>query len=257
MYPEKFDKVQYIVWHEQNFKEDIPLQDKVNELREILKEELKTDLEFIAALLYYIIPSCRKEYKIHNGTEFEFNIPLKTAMSEGTSKNFELLFKSTDSIINKLWRKNKHTPTVNLTNLREEVTDLVRTEIICSSLAACSFIAKRLAIDNINLPEDYYLKEQLNERVESIEFEPEMKMASGYFAYHGLIKLKKGVSVEVQIYSSLMANWRKLSHKLYEKVRLSPVIKHDFGTSESRLISLGHLLHLAECEVERLEKEIQ
>lgn len=82
-------------------------------------------------------------------------------------------------------------------------------------------------------------------------------MASGYFAYHGLIKFKSGLLVELQIYSSLTNNWRKLSHKLYEKVRLNPKKNIDFGTSEARLISLGHLFHLVECELKRLEEEIK
>ena len=257
MYPEKYNKEQYIAWHEKMYPEDKNLLEKIEQFRESLKIELKVDLEFIAELLYYLVPAYKKEYKIHFNSEFEFSIALKTALSDTTGKNYELIFKSTDSIINKLWRKNKSLPAVNLNNLKTEITDLVRTEITCSTLAACSFISKRLSLENINLPEDYHLKKKLDEKVESIVFEPEMKMASGYFAYHGLVIFKTGIAIEIQIYSSLMLNWRKLSHKLYEKIRLEPIEKHDYGTSESRLISLGHLLHLAECEVERLEKEIK
>ncbi len=257
MYPETFNKEDYIAWHEQKIPDDTKLVKKIDDKREELKKELKEELEFLAELLYYVVPACKKEYKIHFETEFEFNIPLKNALTDNSSKRYDLLFKSTDSILNKLWRKNKKEPSVNLSNLTLEITDIVRTEITCSTLAACGFIAKRLELENINLPEDYHLNEKLSKMVESISFEPEMKMASGYFAYHGLVKLKSNVTVEIQIYSTLMANWRKLSHKLYEKVRLKPIDKHEFGTSESRLISLGHLLHLAECEVERLEKEIK
>ena len=77
-----------------------------------------------------------------------------------------------------------------------------------------------------------------------------MKMASGYFAYHGIIEFNSGITIEVQIYSSLMSSWSKLSHKLYEKARIRTKNKElDFGTTETRLISLGHLLHLAECEL--------
>lgn len=257
MYPEKYNKEQYIAWHESHFTDDSNLLKKIDNLRDEFKADLEKDLEFIAELLYYLIPSSQKEYKIHYETDFEYNIPLKNSLSNNKGKKYDLLFKSTDSIINKLWRKNKDKPSVNLTNLKNELTDLVRTEITCTTLAACRFISKRIELKNIILPSDYHLKKKLDAKVITIEFEPEMKMASGYFAYHGLIKLKNGITIEVQIYSSLMANWRKLSHKLYEKIRLNPIEKHEYGTSESRLVSLGHLLHLAECEVERLETEIK
>ena len=47
-------------------------------------------------------------------------------------------------------------------------------------------------------------------------------MESGYFAYHGLVHFKSGLVVEVQIYSDLMRQWRKLSHTLYERARWNP-----------------------------------
>jgi ppGpp synthetase/RelA/SpoT-type nucleotidyltranferase len=84
-----------------------------------------------------------------------------------------------------------------------------------------------------------------------------MKMASGYFAYHGQVDFASGLIIEIQIYSSLMKSWRKLSHKLYEKARVRTKAKQlDYGTTETRLISLGHLLHLAECELTRLDNEL-
>lgn len=259
MFPETFDKKQYIAWHESYFKNDTNLLEKIEGLRETLKTNLKNDLKFIAELLYYLIPSYNKEYKLHYETDLDFHIPLADIddYDKKMNKQYDLLFKSTDSIINKLWRKNKENKSVEIANINVEITDLVRTEITCSTLFACSFIAKRLVLERINLPNDYRLKQQLDEKVESIDFEPEMKMASGYFAYHGVIKLKNSISIEIQIYSTLMAKWRRLSHKLYEKVRLNPIYKHDYGTSESRLISLGHLLHLAECEIEWIEKQMK
>lgn len=257
MFPEIYNNENYIAWHESYFPDDNNLNSRINELRESLKKDLREDLEFITELLYYIVPSCNKEYNIHFDANFEYSIPLREALSDSSNKKYELLFKSTESIINKLWRKNKKEHSVCFKNITFEMTDLVRTEIVCSTLSACEFISKRLKLENINLPADYHLKKKLEEKVVNITFEPEMKMASGYFAYHGLVELKSGISIEIQIHSSLMANWRKLSHKLYERVRLNPIEKHDFGPSESRLISLGHLLHLAECEVERLEREIK
>jgi ppGpp synthetase/RelA/SpoT-type nucleotidyltranferase len=104
---------------------------------------------------------------------------------------------------------------------------------------------------------DEQIKAEYQNRVISTSFEPEMKMASGYFAYHGLVCFKSGFIVEVQIYSALMSEWRKLSHLLYERVRLEPIAQYEFGSPESRLVSLGHALHLAECEIMRLHQEIE
>jgi ppGpp synthetase/RelA/SpoT-type nucleotidyltranferase len=257
MFPNPYDKQLYIKWHETKFKNDAPLVAKLEVFRESLKSSTLEDLEFLGELLYYIIPLCKKEYKIQTGLEFEYSIPLKDALKQKEGLQYDFLFKSTDSIINKLWRKNKTEESVNLSNIKHSINDLVRTEVICSSLAVCNFISQRLITDNINLPSDYKLTKKLKEKIISIDFEPEMKMASGYFAYHGSIKFTSGLIVELQIYSSLTNTWRKLSHKLYEKVRLRPINNIDFGTSEARLISLGHLLHLAECEAQRLEKEIK
>ena len=42
-------------------------------------------------------------------------------------------------------------------------------------------------------------------------------MESGYFAYHGEVRFRTGLIVEVQIYSELMRQWRRLSHVHYER----------------------------------------
>ena len=81
-----------------------------------------------------------------------------------------------------------------------------------------------------------------------------MKMASGYFAYHILITFSDNIIIEVQIFSSIIKKWRELSHTLYEITRVNQ-LNPEFGSKESRLISLGHLFHLAECEIERLQQE--
>jgi ppGpp synthetase/RelA/SpoT-type nucleotidyltranferase len=91
--------------------------------------------------------------------------------------------------------------------------------------------------------------------IASIRFAPEMKMESGYFAYHGLVHFRSGLVVEVQIYSELMRQWRKLSHRLYERARVEGKQTHEFNSKESRLSSLGHLLHLAECELQQLARD--
>ena len=80
-------------------------------------------------------------------------------------------------------------------------------------------------------------------------------MESGYFAYHGLVHFRNGLVVEVQIHSDLMKQWRKLSHALYELARAELIRTYEFNSKESRLISLGHLLHLAECQLQQLRQE--
>lgn len=82
-----------------------------------------------------------------------------------------------------------------------------------------------------------------------------MKMESGYFAYHGEVCFKGGLIVEVQIYSELMRQWRRRSHVYYERARVEGKQKHEFDSKESRLVSLGHLLHVAECELHKLAEE--
>jgi ppGpp synthetase/RelA/SpoT-type nucleotidyltranferase len=108
------------------------------------------------------------------------------------------------------------------------------------------------------LPDIIYdpgVRKAFNGSIASIHFGPEMKMESGYFAYHGLVRFKSGLVVEVQIYSELMRQWRRLSHSLYERARVEGIQKYEFNSKESRLISLGHLLHLAECQLEQLGQE--
>lgn len=257
MFPEKYNKEQYILWHELTFRKDIKLEEKIIDLREKLKSELRDDLKYVTNLIYTLISYCDFEYQKQNGHPIIYNIPLSEILTNNLVDKYELIFKSTDSIINKLWRKNKINPIINLDNIGEHITDLVRTEIICNSLATCSFISNRFSTDFFRTPMFADKTEEIFSVASNFHFEPEMKMASGYFAYHGLIKLTKGYSIEIQIYSTLMSVWRNISHKLYESVRINPTTTFEFGTSESRLISLGHLLHLAECEVERLEKEIK
>jgi hypothetical protein len=57
--------------------------------------------------------------------------------------------------------------------------------------------------------------------------------------------------------AAIMSEWRRISHMLYEQVRVKPIEHHEFGSKESRLISLGHMLHLAECEIQRLSHDMK
>lgn len=253
-FPEKFDKAEYISWHEEAFPEDSSLELKIDEYRDELKKDYEP-LLFVFKLISRQIRNLKGEFGLQNSYEYTYEFPPIDESFSPDNANWDMLYKSSDSIINKLWRLNKSGSKISLKNVSEQITDLIRTEIIVSNMAGCKFLAERLNIKHIKLEEGGDFDIQMKKYVDDISFEPEMKMHSGYFAYHGIVKLKSGISMEIQIYSKLMSNWRKISHKFYEKVRVEPIEKYEFGTPESRLISLGHLLHLAECEVERLEKE--
>lgn len=257
-FPNKFDKFEYIVWHEAKFKNDKNLEQKLEQFRVKLKEIAHADLEFISNIIQSVSSIASIEFRIQHGVALETDLPLmKILIDKKTYKlEYDLLFKSVDSIINKLWRKNKQGDEVQISNIQEHITDLVRTEIITPTLDSCQFLAERLQRHNIYFPDKKQEKE-FKDKMKSISFEPEMKMASGYFAYHGQVEFSSGLIIEVQIYSSLMKSWRKLSHKLYEKARVRTKEKQlDYGMTETRLISLGHLLHLAECELTRLDNEL-
>ncbi len=93
-------------------------------------------------------------------------------------------------------------------------------------------------------------------RIEGITVDEETKPASGYFAYHASVTLQNCV-VEVQVYSALSEAWRHLSHKLYERARLGADLTRSSDSPASRLISLGHLLNLAEHEFERIAEDLK
>lgn len=257
-FPNKYDKQEYIAWHEAKFKSDENLEGKLIQFRNQLKLDALQDLTFISNIIQSVSSLASNEFKIQHGVHLETDFPLtKTLIGrKTTSAEYELLFKSVDSIINKLWRKNKEGEEVEISNIKEHINDLIRTEITTPTLESCSFLAERLQRENIYFP-DKKQESEFKQKIKGIIFEPEMKMESGYFAYHGQVDFTSGLTIEIQIYSSLMKSWRKLSHKLYEKVRVRTKAKQlDYGTTETRLISLGHLLHLAECELTRLDNEL-
>lgn len=65
--------------------------------------------------------------------------------------------------------------------------------------------------DIIHGPE---VRAMFDNTIQTIRFEPEIKMEYSCFAYHGLAWFKTGLVVEIQIYSDLVRQWRKLSHIL-------------------------------------------
>lgn len=257
IYPAQYDQREYIKWHEEKFPDDSSLLEKLEMRRNELQTQSQEKLKLIGQVLEYGFSYCTSEYKTSKEVAVTYDSPLLKCVQKQSlmGSEYKNLFKTVPSIVNKLWRKNKECETVNLSNIHQNIYDLIRTEIVSPTLDAASFLAKRLDSKNLNI-QSMGLKTQYIKNIESITFEPEMKMDSGYFAYHGLVKFRDGITVELQIYSILLKTWRNLSHKLYDKVRIEGSGQYDFGSTESRLISLGHLLHLAECEILRLEEEM-
>lgn len=260
MKPTPYSLDGYVQWHDAAVEADRPVQTRLEALRKVLMEKARPDLDFLYQLLTYMFTYARNEYRNARGQEVNYQTPLSEALPIGPSgtpsPRYEDLFKSVPSVVNKMWRKADEKPSITLSNILQSITDLIRTDVRTETLDGAQFLALRMN----NLPGLIYDEKLHGEyagRVESISFEPEMKMAAGYFAYHGLVRFKSGYVVEVQIYSALMSEWRRLSHQLYERVRLEPVAKHEFASPEARLISLGHALHLAECEIMRLRQEIE
>jgi ppGpp synthetase/RelA/SpoT-type nucleotidyltranferase len=254
-FPESFAIDSYSAWHKVSFPGDDPLPTKIDALRKELAANSQDQLTALAQVLTYATNYCRNEYQQEKRNPTDYHFSLSDALGAGTgSAAYDLLFKSADSIINKLWRKNRGAPVVHLGNIREHLTDLVRTDISATTLDSAAFLARRFnAFPGIIY--ESKVRNAFDSLIGAIDFAPEMKMESGYFAYHGLVRFKSGLTVEVQIYSELMRQWRRLSHHLYERARVEGRQKHEFNSKESRLISLGHLLHLAECQLQQLGQE--
>lgn len=258
VFPETYSKQAYLQWHNMVVEPDGDLETNIDAIMTQLKEEGKERLSKLANILSQLnsFQLLKRKTNSEDISDADTDIQLMDAIQ---SPAYDGLFKSTDSIIDKLWRKNKLLgPDTYVTskNIRSEIGDLVRTSIVTSTFSyAESFstamiywkdIAEQAKID----PTDF-------QNIQKISPKEEAKMANGYFAHHVDVLYNDGLRIEIQIYSKMSEIWRHLSHKLYEKVRLGEDVKWGHGTAASRLVSLGHLLHLAECEVEFLKSSMQ
>lgn len=254
-FPEQFNAEQYIQWHEEVVENNVELVTVLQQTRDALKKNNKERLEKLLVLLDTLntVLIRAKQTNDEDISILKCEIMLEDQLK---SDRYEEIFKSTDSIIDKFWRKNKVTEDyVTTVNIKDRLKDLVRSSVVVSSQKYASDFSKAL--------KDWKKKFEINQislddysDIVEIIVEQEAKMASGYFAYHADVVYQDGVHVEIQIYSQLNEVWRQLSHKLYEKTRLNQDVTHGHGTSASRLVSLGHLLHLAECEAERLQSDL-
>jgi len=256
--PTTFDPFEYIKWHERVFPQDVNLPLKIERLREELFIKAKSDLIYLNSMWMNLFRNAKKEYYKREKIKTDFMSPLNDLLRTKNAGLYkEKIFKGTTSIVDKLWRKNKEEKfDFTFSNIKSDMTDLVRTEIICTSLSACKFLSDKFNSEN-ELKKSIRGRTKLDfdKYISKIQSESEMKMSSGYFAYHSLLFFQSGLVMEVQFHSSLSSRWRDLSHDLYKVTRLSPIDRHEYGGVASRIIYLGHVLHIVDFELERLEKE--
>lgn len=254
----QYDKGAYINWHRENV-EDIDFEAEVLNLRESLKANSQEKLNTLAQLLMQIKERTEPECRIQSKGLLvgEFQLPTKSFSEQSSSEGYDLLFKSTDSIIEKCWRKNakRKDDYVSMNSLTSELTDLIRTSVVCPTLQHAEMFTERLSAWREFLPPED-IAEHFS-TINTVDVDREAKPASGYFAYHVLVHFNDGLAIEVQFYSLLSSAWRNMSHKLYEKTRVGSSPFMGPGTPEARLISLGHMLHLAEFELNRLTEDLK
>jgi ppGpp synthetase/RelA/SpoT-type nucleotidyltranferase len=255
--PQDYDKELYAAWHNSCIPEDADIIARLGETREGMKSSASSSLAALSQLLTQIKAITEKECKVRfkGISQGQFVVPTSQFSEQPSNKGYDLLFKSSDSILEKLWRKNHRRSSnyASLSNLQLEITDLVRTSVVAPTLGHAHLFAERLEswsdiIDASDI-------EKHLDTIVRVEVDMEAKLASGYFAYHGIVWVKSGLCIEVQIYSQLSEAWRGISHKLYETTRLKKGLTTRAGSAEARLVSLGHLLHLAECELDHLAVE--
>jgi ppGpp synthetase/RelA/SpoT-type nucleotidyltranferase len=254
----QYDKGNYINWHKENV-EAIDFEAEVLKLRENLKENSHEKLNTLAQLLMQIKERTEPECRIQSKGLLvgEFQLPTKSFSEKSSAEGYDLLFKSTDSIIEKCWRKNakRKSEYVSIYSLPSELTDLIRTSVVCPTLQHAGMFTERLSAWRDFLPAEDI--EEHFSSIDRVDVDQEAKPASGYFAYHVLVHFNDGLAIEVQFYSLLSSAWRNMSHKLYEKTRVGSSPFMGPGTPEARLISLGHMLHLAEFELNRLTEDLK
>lgn len=246
-FPQTYTKESYALWHNHCMPEDANIELRLDDFRSELKGSSPSSLAALSQLLAQIKAHTEKECRVRfkGISEGQFSVPTTQFSQQPTNEGFDRLFKSSDSILEKLWRKNRSRSSnyINLGNLKGEISDLVRTSVVAPTLGHASLFAKRLEnwTDIIDVQD---IKNHLSD-ISNVAVDMEAKLASGYFDYHSNIYFGSGLCIEVQIYSQLSEAWRGISHKLYATKRLRESLSSGAGSAEARLVSLGHLLHLA------------
>lgn len=254
MFPQTYDKEIYIRWHENEFEVGSNLLKSLNEFQEKVADYFfDEDKKQLLALFQFINEVLRISEIRRNNITYSIHpdIPTNKILFK------QRYLKQQDSIVNKFWRKNKEISNIKTDNFNIQLKDLIRFSIKVDSLMSAETIAKILSDKELLIKHSKDCKEYFEYELEKVEIDNEMKMSSGYFAYHCYFYFKQNFIVEIQIFSELSNFWRKMSHKIYDKVRLQDSQTYKFNDVNSRMISIGHLLYLAECELASIEKEME
>ena len=259
-FPVKYTKAEYIQWHEFTIFSDKPLLEGIERIRTQLKSLADAKLPELGQLLEQVASRTEPECEIQTKglLSGEYELPLDDLDKKTKPAAYEQLFKSTDSILDKMWRRNNgrvSSEMVTLSNLRTEIRDLVRMSVVAPTLLQAKMYSDRLSQWETLFPKperDKHFPSLLTVKVDG-----EAKLASGYFAYHAMIEFTDTFFVEVQIYSSITSAWRHISHKVYEKARLGLSPLAGIDSPETALVSLGHTLQVVETMMSRLINDLK
>lgn len=261
--PTTFKIEDYNDWYNKQFKTNIDLVFEINKIKAVLGQKVfteiktdKTDTNYwnaLRTLIELVLNDLRVKELI---SKYDF---VPDDIGETPTLFVNQFMKPTDSIINKMWRITKKEDSLNpigLNDLKSRMKDLIRFAIKTDTLYQCDIIAKELDKLNSDEYKDKY-KFYFDHLLRRVWLDAEMKTSTGYFAYHFYFELTIGVIVEIQIYSTISNSWRTLSHKIYEQIRDELEFQYQFNDIHTRIISIGHLLYLAECELHNLEQELK
>jgi hypothetical protein len=177
---EVYNKSNYLEWHKSNV-DNIDLESELIDLRGKLKSTSKEKLRALAQLLTQIKERTEPECKLQTKGLLtgEFILPTKHFSEQSSSANYDLLFKSTNSIIEKFWRKNakRKDSFVSLSNINEEITDLIRTSVVCPTLVHAEIFSEKFGAWK-----DFISQNNIDEHfsdIDRIEVDKEAKPASG------------------------------------------------------------------------------
>jgi ppGpp synthetase/RelA/SpoT-type nucleotidyltranferase len=252
-YPSKFDKELYINWHKEHL-EDINIINDIEKTQDEISDFFfDNDKKILLGLFQFINEVIRISKIRRQNINFEI-VPEQPKNIVEFKRKY---LKTTDSIINKLWRKNQQEPKIKMSNLKDYIKDLIRFSIKVDSLKSAETIANILSDKSILVDNSTDCKNLFESNLEKIAVDNEMKMSSGYFAYHCYFHFQNSCIVEIQLFSELSNYWRKMSHNIYEQVRISDNENMKFNDINSRVISIGHMLYLAECELYNIENELE
>jgi ppGpp synthetase/RelA/SpoT-type nucleotidyltranferase len=258
-YPETFSTESFQRWYNKNVNSNVDLVQEIDQMRRDIASQIasKPKNESIWSQVQRLVSDLKSDVIGKRKSARFDNVPYSTVRNpDELLRNY---VKSTESIINKIWRKNKEVYKFpkklwTIENIKTKMNDIVRFSVKTDSLKTAELFADNIMKKVNTTSQQQFLFEEpsiLDARIDN-----ELKMSSGYFAYHCYFRVRGGITIEMQIFSELSNHWRTLSHKIYNELRNNPKDDYKFNDLESRVVSIGHLLYLADCELHNLETEL-